>query len=121
MVDADQIARDVVAPGQPALAEIVARFGAEYLLPDGTLDRKRLGARVFADVDERREAERDHASADRRRDAGAACALRDAGEPLAVYEAALLVENGVQAGLDGLIVVACNEPTQRARLMARDG
>ena len=121
VVDADQIARDVVAPGEPALAEIVARFGGEYLQADGTLDRKRLGARVFADADERRALNaithpRIAAATQARLQA-----LRAANEPVAVYEAALIVENGMQAGLDGLIVVACAEPTQRARLMARDG
>ena len=121
VVDADQIARDVVAPGQPALAELVARFGSDYLLPDGTLDRKRLGARVFADVDERRKLNAITHPRIAAETQARLAALRDAGEPLAVYEAALLVENGAQAGLDGLIVVACSEPTQRARLMARDG
>ncbi len=121
VVDADQIARDVVAPGQPALAELVARFGSEYLLPDGSLDRKRLGARVFADVDERRKLNAITHPRIAAETQARLAALRDAGEPLAVYEAALLVENGAQAGLDGLIVVACSEPTQRARLMARDG
>jgi dephospho-CoA kinase len=121
VVDADQIARDVVARGQPALAEIAAAFGDEVLLPDGTLDRKRMGALVFADPDLRRKLN----AITHPRIAAATQArlgeLRDAGEPLAVYEAALMVENGAQAGLDGLIVVACAAPTQRARLMARDG
>src|SRR6185436_9549103 len=50
VVDADQVARDVVAPGTPALSEIIDAFGREMLLPDGTLDRKRLAARVFSDA-----------------------------------------------------------------------
>ena len=45
VVDADLLARQVVEPGQPALADLVARFGPGILAPDGTLDRKRLGAR----------------------------------------------------------------------------
>ena len=49
VIDADQLARTVVEPGQPALAELVARFGAAILTPDGQLDRKRLGAIAFAD------------------------------------------------------------------------
>lgn len=121
VVDADQIARDVVAPGEPALAEIVARFGHDYLLADGTLDRKRLGARVFADADERRALNAITHPRIAAETQARLSRLRDAGEPLALYEAALIVENGAQAGLDGLIVVACAEPTQRARLMARDG
>lgn len=51
IVDADQIVRDVQAPGSPVLAEIAEVFGAEVLAPDGSLDRAALGARVFADAD----------------------------------------------------------------------
>jgi dephospho-CoA kinase len=121
VVDADQIARDVVQKGQPALADIVAAFGEDVLLPDGALDRRRMGALVFADVDLRRKLNaitHPRIAAETQARLGQ---LREAGEPLAVYEAALLVENGAQAGLDGLIVVACEPATQRARLMARDG
>jgi dephospho-CoA kinase len=121
IVDADAVAREIVAPGQPALAEIVRTFGREMLLPDGTLDRKRLGAVIFAQADKRcalnaithpRIAVETQARLGR---------LRDEGVPVAIYEAALLVENGVHEALDGLIVVACAEATQLARLIARDG
>lgn len=121
VVDADQIARDVVQKGQPALADIVATFGEGVLTPDGELDRRRMGALVFGDVDSRRKLNaitHPRIAAETQARLGQ---LREAGAPLAVYEAALLVENGAQAGLDGLIVVACEPATQRARLMARDG
>ena len=121
VVDADQIARDVVQPGQPALAEIVDAFGAEVLLPDGTLDRKRLGALVFGDADKRR---RLNAITHPRIGAatqGRLAELRAAGAPLAIYEAALIVENGLHRALDGLIVVSCTEAQQLARLVGRDG
>src|SRR5437879_307030 len=55
LVDADAVAREVVAPGTPGLAAVVAEFGEQVLLPDGSLDRDRLGSIVFAD-DERRRA-----------------------------------------------------------------
>ena len=58
VVDADQLARAVVMPGQPALTELLVRFGPDILAPDGTLDRKALGARVFADPAARRDLER---------------------------------------------------------------
>jgi dephospho-CoA kinase len=121
VVDADRIARDVVRPGEPALAEIVDAFGAEVLLPDGTLDRKRLGALVFADADKRR-----RLNAITHPRIGAAtqsrlAELRAAGAPLAVYEAALIVENGLHRAFDGLIVVFCGEAQQLARLVGRDG
>ena len=57
VVDADLLAREVVMPGQPALAEIVAEFGADVLQPDGHLDRKRLGAIVFSDPERRKRLE----------------------------------------------------------------
>ncbi len=53
VVDADALAREVVAPGQPALREIVAAFGEEVLLPSGELDRKRLATLVFSDPERR--------------------------------------------------------------------
>ena len=57
VTDADQLAREVVAPGQPAHGAIVAEFGREVLQPDGYLDRKRLGAVVFADAAKRKRLE----------------------------------------------------------------
>ena len=121
VVDADLVAREIVAPGQPALAEIARTFGREMLLPDGTLDRKRLGAVIFADVEQRRALNaitHPRIAAETQARLGR---LREEGVPVAVYEAALLVENGVHKGLDGLLVVACDEATQLKRLMGRDG
>src|ERR1051325_4144701 len=57
LIDADQIARDVVRPDQPAYQEIVAAFGESILAADGTIDRKALGALVFADPAARRRLE----------------------------------------------------------------
>jgi len=121
IVDADAVAREIVAPGQPALAEIVRTFGREVLLPDGTLDRKRLGAIVFADADRRRALNAITHPRIAAETQARLASLREAGVPVAVYEAALLVENGVHRALDGLIVVVCDEATQLERLMARDG
>ena len=50
VIDADRIAREIVEPGMPALCEIVSVFGKEHLLPDGSLDRKKLGQTVFSDA-----------------------------------------------------------------------
>jgi dephospho-CoA kinase len=121
IVDADQVARDVVAPGQPALAEIVRSFGREMLQADGTLDRKKLGGVVFADPEKLRTLNAiTHPRIGLETQARLA-KLREEGVPVAVYEAALLVENGAHRGLDGLIVVACDEATQLRRLVGRDG
>jgi len=121
IVDADAVAREIVAPGQPALAEIVRTFGRDMLLPDGTLDRKRLGAVIFADADKRRALNAITHPRIAAETQARLSELREAGERVAIYEAALLVENGVHKALDGLIVVVCDEATQLARLSSRDG
>src|SRR5438270_2063208 len=104
VVDADRVARDVVEPGQPALREIAARFPG-VLQPDGTLDRKALAARVFADFRERQALE--HIVHPRIAEEVSARmgSLAGAGHACAVYEAALIVENKLDESLDGLIVV----------------
>lgn len=121
IVDADLLAREVVEPGTPALAEIAARFGPDMLDEGGRLDRKRLAARVFADDVAR--AQLNAITHPRIAEASRAAmgAIRGQGHPVAVYEAALLVENRVHLGLDGLIVVAVSEEEQIARLCRRDG
>ncbi|MEO8705059.1 MAG: dephospho-CoA kinase [Kofleriaceae bacterium] len=126
IVDADQIARQIVEPGQPALAELVARFGAAILAPDGTLDRKRLGAIAFADPAARADLGRITHPRIAAASAAAIAALGDAGARgmpganIVFYEAALLVENRAHQGLVGLVVVATSPEVQLARVMARD-
>lgn len=121
LVDADQVARQVVEPGQPALAELVARFGSQILAPDGRLDRKALGDRVFADPAARADLNRiTHpriAAASQQEIAR----LVQHGAPVVFYEAALLIENRAHEWLDGVIVVAAPPEVQRERLMKRDG
>jgi dephospho-CoA kinase len=121
VVDADALARDVVRPGAPALAAVVAALGPEVLDPRGGLDRGRVAALVFADPDLRATLEgilhpAIHAAATAHVAAAAA-----AGHRWAVYEAALLVETGFHAALDALIVVAAPPEIQLARAMTRDG
>src|SRR5690606_24117615 len=92
VIDADVLARKVVEPGQPALAELVARFGPAILTPDGKLDRKRLGAIAFSDEAARRDL---NAITHPRIAAASAQAIAehaDAGAKVVFYEAALLVE-----------------------------
>jgi dephospho-CoA kinase len=120
VVDADQVAREVVEKGRPALREIASRFPG-VLLPDGSLDRKALAQRVFADEEEREAL--NHIVHPRIAEEVSArlAALAGAGHPVAVYEAALIVENGLDAGLDGLVVVVAEPEAQIARLRLRDG
>jgi dephospho-CoA kinase len=106
VVDADALARQVVEPGQPALAELAARFGSEILDPDGRLDRKKLAAVAFTDAEAR--ADLNRITHPRIAAAGQAeiQRLHAAGAPVVFYEAALLVENRAHQWLDGLIVVS---------------
>ena len=118
VLDADMIAREVVLPGQPALAEIAAAW-PEAVAPDGTLDRLKLGALVFADPDARARLQsithpkiQAHAM-DRVR------ALEAEGHKLAVYEASLLVETGRHGDFDALIVVTAPQEVQVQRAVSR--
>jgi len=120
VIDADQIAREVVEPGQPALDEVVRAFGAGVLAPDGTLDRKKLGARVFADPTERRRLNAIVHPRIALASQARLAELRAAGAEVAIYEAALLVENGIHHGLDGLIVVKLDAAQQLERVRVRD-
>jgi dephospho-CoA kinase len=121
VVDADKLARDAVAKGSPGLREIVAAFGPEVLLPDGTLDRQALGARVFADAALR--ARLNAITHPRIAELGAAQIAAHAarGAPYVLYEAALIVENGLQRGMFALVVVSVDPVVQLARLVKRDG
>jgi len=120
VIDADLVARQLAAPGQPAHAEI-ARVWPEVVAADGTIDRKRLAAIVFTDEASKRRLEAITHPRIRTQIAAQATALAAAGQPLAFVEAALLVETGYHAELDGLVVVVASEAAQVERVMARDG
>jgi len=121
VLEADRIARQVVEPGQPAFAEIVAEFGSSVVGPDGKLDRKRLAERVFADPDALATINRiTHPRIGT--ETGRLLADASAREvPLVVYEVPLLVENGLQEGMDAVIVVDVPPEMQVARALARGG
>ena len=121
LVDADLIARQVVEPGTAALGEIVARFGVDMVGGDGRLDRKRLADEVFSDLTARRDLNAITHPRIAQASAAAFAELAAAGHSVAIYEAALLVENRAHERLDGLIVVAVPEEIQLERLRARDG
>lgn len=118
VLDADQVARDVVAPGEPALAQIAAAFGADALQADGTLDRRRMRERVFADPAELRRLEAITHPAIRAR----MRAWRDAQTtPYCILSVAILVESPRMRDLvDRVLVVDVPVATQLARLTARD-
>jgi dephospho-CoA kinase len=118
IIDTDEIARELVVPGSPALAAIVERFGSEVLSQDGELDRRRLRALVFADEARRRELEAILHPPIRQEAMARAAASTAAYVILAVP---LLFETGFDRLVDRRLVVDCPESQQLARLTARDG
>jgi len=121
VLDADETAREVVAPDSPALLEVIAKFGDSVIKSDGTLDRVALGALVFADAGKRSILNSIlHpyiiAQQDER--------LREweALDPdgIAIVDAALMIESGGYKRFDKLIVVHCRTEVQLERLMSRD-
>ena len=117
VIDADAIAREVVAPGQPALREIVQRFGTQMLHPDGTLDRGRLAGVVFSDPGDLA----DLKAITHPRIAARSAELLDAAprDSVVVYDMPLLVEQGAVDGWDAIIVVDAPEDIRLERLVAR--
>jgi len=121
IVDADEIARQVVEPGQEAWREIVGSFGREFLRADQTVDREKLRKKVFADLQARKRLEsithpRIRALAQQRIQQLAG----EGAEPV-VYVAPLLFENQAHLWIRPIILVACDANTQIARLRKRDG
>ena len=117
VIDTDVIAREVVQPGQPALEEIATAFGEEVLLPDGSLDRSALRARIFASAEDRARLEaithpRIRLEVLRQADA--------AGGPYQLIVVPLLVQSPLRESMDRILVVDCPERVQIERLMARD-
>lgn len=123
VIDADQLAREVVQPGQPAHAEIAATW-PQVIVADGPqagqLDRKKLAALVFADPTARLRLEAITHPRIQQRLQEEALRLAQAGHRLAFYEASLLVEVGRHRDFDALVVVDISEEQQLARVMTRD-
>ncbi|MFE4533922.1 dephospho-CoA kinase [Streptomyces scopuliridis] len=119
LIDSDRIAREVVEPGTPGLAAVVAEFGPEVLAPDGGLDRPRLGAIVFGDPDRLRALNAIVHPLVRARSAE----LETAAGPdsIVVHDVPLLVENGMEALYDLVIVVDAAPETQLDRLVRLRG
>jgi dephospho-CoA kinase len=118
ILDSDQVARDVVEPGQPPLERLVERFGPSILTPDGHLDRPALREIVFSDPKARADLEAlTHPAI------GAAMEARSAaaGGPYQILVIPLLVEKNLAAHVDRVLVVDCEEQVQMRRLRARDG
>ena len=118
IIDTDQIAREVVEPGQPPLERLVERFGAGILTPDGHLDRPRLREIVFSDPKARADLEAlTHPAIGTAVESLAAAA----GGPYQILVIPLLVEKGLAGRVDRVLVVDCPEELQLKRLQQRDG
>jgi dephospho-CoA kinase len=119
VVDADQIARDVVEPGEPALDAVIARFGESIRRSDGSLDRAALGRLVFADPEALRDLEAIVHPAVRPRILAAIAQAEADGAAAVVVEAIRLVEGGLAATCDEVWLVTCEPAAQRERLARR--
>ena len=123
-IDADEVAHQVILPGEPAYRDIVAHFGTGILGDDSAIDRAKLGAAVFGDEGERQRLNRIvhpriHEELDRR------LARLEAGDgseaTLAMVDAALMVETGSYRKYDFVVVVSCRPEQQLERLLGRGG
>jgi dephospho-CoA kinase len=119
VVDADALAREVVAPGTPGLAEIVEAFGAGVLNPDGTLDRPGLGRIVFADQASLRRLEAITHPRISAESARLVALAEEAGAPVLIHDIPLLVENGLPETFDDVVVVEAPDDVRLARLEGR--
>jgi dephospho-CoA kinase len=118
LVDTDRIAREVVAPGEPALALVRDAFGAAVLTPAGEVDRAALRALVFEDAEKRRALEKILHPAIRARTLARLDAIDG---PYAVVAVPLLVETDFRELVDRVLVVDCPDDVQLERLIRRDG
>lgn len=121
VVDADILSREAIEKGSQGFSQVVRKFGAELLTPEGDIDRKKLGTVVFADRAKLAALEdivhpRVRALAAEKR-----AALEAQGNFAAFYDVPLLFEKKMEAFFDRVVVVACRPEIQRQRLVSRDG
>jgi dephospho-CoA kinase len=122
LIDADQLAREVVLPGRPALQQIVKRFGPEVLMPDGTMHRKALGAIIFNDPAARKDLEAITHPLIRQAMWDQMHQTEEAHpDTLVVVDVPLLYESKLQGYFQEVMVVYVSESVQLLRLMERDG
>ncbi len=119
VVDADEVARDVVRVGEPALAEIRERFGDDVIRPDGTLDRAGLAGIVFPDPDAL--AALNAIMHPRIAERSAALVESAPEDAVVVYDMPLLVEQGLEAAYDVVVVVDCPDEVRLDRLVRLRG
>lgn len=121
IIDADLLAREVVAAGSEGLAAVVAEFGPQVLLPDGTLDRPALGALVFDDPERLAALNAIVHPLVRQRTVQRTAQAGDAGAKVLVHDVPLLVENGLAGAYDVVVVVDVPHELQLERLVNQRG
>jgi dephospho-CoA kinase len=119
LIDTDDLARQVVEPGQPALAEVQSIFGADIVGPDGKLRRGELAHRIFSNPVARKQLEAILHPRIRELWRGQVQAWRTENRPLVVVVIPLLFETRAEEELAATICVACSAATQEQRLLAR--
>jgi dephospho-CoA kinase len=121
IIDADEIARNVVAKGRPAWCRIVAHFGRDILLPDGDIDRKKLGAIIFNDAQQKAHLDRivhPHVISETEQQLKEIERVQP--QAVVILDVPLLIEAGMDRDLDEVIVVYTPEAVQLKRVMRRD-
>lgn len=121
LVDADQIAHEILAPDSPGLAAVQAQFGPAYLRADGSLDRAKLGQLVFSEPQALAQLNQLTQPRIRAAITAAIARGRESGAPLVVAEIPLLIEENYQTLCDGILVADLPEALQLARVQQRDG
>ena len=122
LIDADQIAREVVLPGSETLKRVAERFGQAVLLDNGELNRKKLGEIIFNDPKARKDLEAImHPAIRQRMRQKKEQAERENPDKLVVLDVPLIYESNIQDQFDEVVLVYVPEPLQLKRLMARDG
>lgn len=120
LVDADEIARQVVQRGSPGLTSILEKFGPEFVDGEGHLDRRKLGAHIFGDKLRQQDLQNLLFPLIREEVRKIKNELAAQGTPLAIYDMPLLFESQAQGQFDKIIVVRCTPEQQKARLRARN-
>jgi dephospho-CoA kinase len=120
LVDADEVAREVVRAGTPGLKAIAKEFGDDILLPDGSLDRRKLGSLVFGNPDRLHVLESITHPLIRKEIARRRQNLEDMRTPLVIYDIPLLFETHAQENFDAIVVVSCTKSQQKERLIRRN-
>jgi len=121
VIDLDKVGHEVLRKRHEGFEPVVAAFGEDILGPDGEIDRKKLGALVFAGPEARERLNRIMHPRIRAEEARRVAAMAEAGEIAVATEAALLIETGQRKRFDLFVVVGCTPAIQIARLMKREG